>query len=112
MAANPHYPHLFAPLKAGGLTLPNRILMGSMHTGLESAPGGHAKLAAFYAERAAGGTALLVTGAFAPNMDGNLSPARETMIDAADRDAHRVIPQAVHDAGGRILLQLLSYNFV
>ncbi|MEJ2175472.1 MAG: NADPH-dependent 2,4-dienoyl-CoA reductase, partial [bacterium] len=60
-----------------------------------------------YAERAAGGTALLVTGAFAPNMEGNLSPARETMIDADDRDAHRVIPQAVHDAGGRILLQLL-----
>jgi len=104
---NPHYPHLFAPLQAGHLTLPNRILMGSMHTGLESAPGGHAKLAAFYAERAAGGTALLVTGAFAPNMDGNLSPARETMIDAADRDAHRVIPQAVHEASGRILLQLL-----
>ncbi len=107
MAANPHYPHLFAPLKVGALTLPNRILMGSMHTGLESAPGGHAKLAAFYAERAAGGTALLVTGAFAPNMEGNLSPARETMIDAEDRDAHRVIPQAVHEAGGRILLQLL-----
>jgi 2,4-dienoyl-CoA reductase (NADPH2) len=107
MATNPHYPHLFAPLKVGNLTLPNRILMGSMHTGLESAPGGHAKLAAFYAERAAGGTALLVTGAFAPNMEGNLSPARETMIDADDRDAHRVIPQAVHDAGGRILLQLL-----
>jgi 2,4-dienoyl-CoA reductase (NADPH2) len=107
MTANPHYPHLFAPLKVGPLTLPNRILMGSMHTGLESAPGGHAKLAAFYAERAAGGTALLVTGAFAPNMEGNLSPARETMIDNEDRDAHRVIPQAVHDAGGRILLQLL-----
>jgi len=104
---NPHYPNLFAPLSVGPLTLPNRILMGSMHTGLESAPGGHAKLAAFYAERAAGGTALLVTGAFAPNMEGNLSPARETMIDAEDRDAHRVIPKAVHDAGGRILLQLL-----
>jgi len=107
MTANPHYPNLFAPLKVGALTLPNRILMGSMHTGLESAPGGHAKLAAFYAERAAGGTALLVTGAFAPNMEGNLSPARETMIDSADRDAHRVIPRAVHAAGGRILLQLL-----
>jgi len=107
MTANPHYPHLFAPLELGPLTLPNRILMGSMHTGLESAPGGHAKLAAFYAERAAGGTALLVTGAFAPNMEGNLSPARETMIDVEDRDAHRVIPKAVHDAGGRILLQLL-----
>jgi 2,4-dienoyl-CoA reductase (NADPH2) len=107
MTANPHYPHLFAPLELGRLTLPNRILMGSMHTGLESAPGGHAKLAAFYAERAAGGTALLVTGAFAPNMEGNLSPARETMIDGEDRDKHRVIPSAVHDAGGRILLQLL-----
>jgi 2,4-dienoyl-CoA reductase (NADPH2) len=107
MTANPHYPHLFAPLELGRLTLPNRILMGSMHTGLESAPGGHAKLAAFYAERAAGGTALLVTGAFAPNMEGNLSPARETMIDGEDREKHRVIPRAVHDAGGRILLQLL-----
>jgi len=107
MASNPHYPHLFTPLKVAHLTLPNRILMGSMHTGHEGAPGGHAKLAAFYAERATGGTALIVTGAFAPNMEGNLSPARETMIDAEDRDKHRVIPQAVHDAGGRILLQLL-----
>ncbi len=107
MTSNSHYPHLFTPLKVAHLTLPNRILMGSMHTGHEGAPGGHAKLAAFYAERAAGGTALIVTGAFSPNMEGNLSPSRETMIDAEDRDKHRVIPQAVHDAGGRILLQLL-----
>src|SRR5689334_9533755 len=61
------YPHLLAPLDLGFTTLPNRVLMGSMHTGLEEAPDGHAKLAAFYAERARGGVALIVTGGIAPN---------------------------------------------
>ena len=101
------YPNLFAPLKVAHLTLPNRILMGSMHTGLEGMKEGPGRLAAFFAERARGGVALMVTGAFSPNLEGCLGPQRETMMDAADRDRHRAIPQAVHDAGGRILLQLL-----
>jgi len=102
------YPHLFRPLTlAGGVTLPNRILMGSMHTGLEARPDGMARLAAFYAERARGGAALLVTGGFSPNDAGELSPHRAQMSTKEDAERHRVIPRAVHDAGGRIVLQLL-----
>jgi 2,4-dienoyl-CoA reductase (NADPH2) len=101
------YPRLFAPLKVAHLTLPNRILMGSMHTGLEGMQDGAGRLAAFFAERARGGVALMVTGAFSPNIEGCLGPQRETMMEAADRERHRAIPQAVHDAGGKILLQLL-----
>ncbi|HEX5612013.1 MAG TPA: 2,4-dienoyl-CoA reductase FMN-binding domain-containing protein, partial [Burkholderiales bacterium] len=101
------YPHLFQPLDLGFVRLPNRILMGSMHTGLEARPDGIERLAAFYAERARGGTALLVTGGFSPNDEGELGPHRAQMSSPADRDRHRPIPQAVHAAGGRIVLQLL-----
>jgi 2,4-dienoyl-CoA reductase (NADPH2) len=101
------YPKLFTPLKVAHLTLPNRILMGSMHTGLEGMKDGAGRLAAFFAERARGGVALMVTGAFSPSIEGCLGPQRETMMEAADCERHRAIPQAVHDAGGRILLQLL-----
>src|SRR5688572_7613032 len=104
----PAYPHLFRPLElAGGVTLPNRILMGSMHTGLEARPDGIPRLAAFYAERARGGAALIVTGGFSPNHDGELSPHRAQMSIREDAQRHKPIPQAVHDAGGRIVLQLL-----
>jgi 2,4-dienoyl-CoA reductase (NADPH2) len=104
----PSYPHLTRPLDLGnGVVLPNRIMMGSMHTGFEARPDGMEKLAAFYAERAAGGAALIVTGGFSPDEAGNLSPHRAQMSSAADRDRHRVIPKAVHDAGGRIVLQIL-----
>ncbi len=101
------YPHLFRPLELGFATLPNRILMGSMHTGLEGRPDGPERLAAFYAERARGGAALIVTGGFSPNDAGNLGPHRAQFSTPEDRDRHRVIPQAVHEAGGRIVLQLL-----
>jgi 2,4-dienoyl-CoA reductase (NADPH2) len=101
------YPHLFRPLDLGHLTLPNRILMGSMHTGHEARPGGLEKLAAFYAERAKGGAALIVTGGFSPNAEGNLSPHRAEFSTAEDAEKHKAIPRAVHDAGGRIVLQLL-----
>jgi len=101
------YPHLFKPLDLGHVTLPNRILMGSMHTGLEERPDGMERLAAFYAERARGGAALLVTGGFSPDEAGNLGPHPAMMASGADRDRHKVIPRAVHDAGGRICLQLL-----
>ena len=101
------YPNLFRPLELPGLTLPNRILMGSMHTGLEARPDGMARLAAFYAERAKGGAALIATGGFSPNDAGELSPHRAQMSTKEDAQRHRVIPRAVHDAGGRILLQIL-----
>ncbi len=103
----PAYPQLFRPLELPGATLPNRILMGSMHMGLETRPDGMARLAAFYAERARGGAALIVTGGFSPNDAGELSPHRAQMSTKEDAERHRVIPQTVHDAGGRIVLQLL-----
>ena len=103
----PAYPHLFRPLDLGFVTLPNRILMGSMHTGLEARPDGMERLAAFYAERAKGGAALIVTGGFSPNDAGELGPHRAQMSTAEDARRHRVIPQAVHAAGGRIVLQVL-----
>ncbi len=101
------YPHLFRPLELGFATLPNRILMGSMHTGHESRPGGLEKLAAFYGERARGGAALIATGGFSPNDAGNLGPHRAELSVEKDSIAHRAIPRAVHEAGGRIVLQLL-----
>jgi 2,4-dienoyl-CoA reductase (NADPH2) len=101
------YPHLFRPLELGFCTLPNRILMGSMHTGYEARPNGIAPLAAFYAERAAGGAALIVTGGFSPNAAGNLGPHPAQFSTPEDAAKHRAIPRAVHDAGGRIVLQLL-----
>ena len=101
------YPHLFRPLDLGFVRLPNRILMGSMHTGLESRPDGIERLAAFYAERAKGGAALIVTGGFSPNDAGNLSAHRAEFSIPQDAQRHAPIPRAVHEAGGRIVLQLL-----
>src|SRR5262245_60554711 len=101
------YPHLFRPLDLGFAVLPNRILMGSMHTGYEARPDGIPALAAFYAERAAGGAALIVTGGFSPDEAGNLGPHRAQFSDSSDVKRHLPIPRAVHDAGGRIVLQLL-----
>ncbi|MCD6042538.1 MAG: NADPH-dependent 2,4-dienoyl-CoA reductase, partial [Burkholderiales bacterium] len=101
------YPNLFRPLELGFVTLPNRILMGSMHTGLEARPDGMARLAAFYAERARGGAALIVTGGFSPNDTGNLGPHRAQFSTLEDLQNHKIIPRAVHEAGGRIALQLL-----
>jgi len=101
------YPHLFRPLELGFATLPNRIVMGSMHTGLEARPDGMARLAAFYAERARGGAALIVTGGFSPNDVGNLGPHRAQFSTEADSKRHQIVTRAVHEAGGRIALQLL-----
>jgi len=103
----PAYPHLSRPLELPGATLPNRILMGSMHTGLEARPDGLERLAAFYAERARGGAALIVTGGFSPNDAGELSPHRAQVSSVEDSKKHLPIPRAVHDAGGRIVLQVL-----
>ena len=103
----PPYPHLLAPLDLGFTTLPNRVLMGSMHTGLEEAQDGHAKLAAFYAERARGGVALIVTGGIAPNFRGRLEPRAAQLSFRWQAKHHRVVTDAVHAEGGRIALQIL-----
>ena len=101
------YPHLFSPLRVGALDLPNRIVMGSMHTRLETVPDGPRRLAAFYAERARGGAALLITGGVAPNRDGLLEEDSKALESADQVPAHRVVTEAVHAAGGRICLQIL-----
>ncbi len=101
------YPRLFQPLRTGPLTLKNRIVMGSMHTRLETEPNGSARAAAFYAERARGGVALIITGGYSPDPAGLLE-ADAGALDQPDKLAeHRVVTAAVHAAGGRICLQIL-----
>ncbi len=101
------YPRLFQPLQAGPLTLKNRIVMGSMHTRLESMPDGSTRAAAFYAERARGGVALIITGGYSPDAAGLLE-ADAGALDHPDKLAeHRVVTDAVHAAGGLICLQIL-----
>src|SRR6476661_1403549 len=95
----PAFPNLLRPLDLGFVVLPNRIVMGSMHTQLESRPDGPERLAAFYAERARGGAALIVTGGFSPNAAGNLGEHRAQFSTRGDVEAHRIIPRTVHDAG-------------
>ena len=102
-----HYPHLFEPLDLGFCTLPNRVLMGSMHTGLEDHARDFPKLARYFAERAEGGVGLMVTGGFAPNMVGWLTPFGGTLSHAWEVSKHRVVTNAVHASGGRICLQIL-----
>ncbi|MBZ6306775.1 NADPH-dependent 2,4-dienoyl-CoA reductase [Streptomyces olivaceus] len=104
------YPHLLSPLDLGFTTLPNRVLMGSMHVGLEEAERGFERMAAFYAARARGGVGLIVTGGIAPNDEGRPYPggARLTTPDEAER--HRVVTDAVHREGGRIALQILHFG--
>ncbi len=101
------YPHLFAPLDLGFATLQNRVLMGSMHTGLEETRDGFARLAAFYAARARGGVALIVTGGIAPNLTGRLEPRASQLSFGWQVDKHRRVTDAVHGEGGRIALQIL-----
>jgi 2,4-dienoyl-CoA reductase (NADPH2) len=101
------YPQLFTPLDLGFLTLPNRIIMGSMHLGLEETPGGFGRMAAFYRERAEGGTSLIVTGGFSPNTEGRLAAGAAMLTTVAEAKQHEVITTAVHEAGGRIALQIL-----
>jgi 2,4-dienoyl-CoA reductase (NADPH2) len=101
------YPHLLAPLDLGFMTLKNRVLMGSMHTGLEEAPKGFARLAAFYAERARGGVGLIVTGGIAPNQDGVVMPGAAALENEAQAEKHRQVTDAVHQAGGKIAMQIL-----
>ena len=101
------YPHLLSPLDLGFTTLPNRVLMGSMHTGLEDRKSTFPRLAAYFAERARGGVGLIVTGGFAPNVEGWLSPFGGRLATPRAALAHRMITGAVHADGGRIALQIL-----
>ncbi len=103
----PSYPHLLAPLNLGFTTLANRVLMGSMHTGLEEAPDGFNKLAAFYAARAKGGVGLIVTGGIAPNFAGRLEPRASQFSWPWQTAKHRIITDAVHASGSKIALQIL-----
>jgi 2,4-dienoyl-CoA reductase (NADPH2) len=102
-----HYPHLLAPLDLGFTTLKNRVVMGSMHTGLEDRFYHYAKLAAFYRERARGGVGLIVTGGISPNRQGWLLPFGGTMNFVGDVFNHRKVTRAVHAEGGKILMQIL-----
>ena len=108
------YPHLLAPLDLGFTTLKNRVLMGSMHTGLEESEHGFEKMAAFYAERARGGVGLIVTGGVGPNEEGRVAPGASILNDEAEVPHHRIVTDAVHEAGGKIALQILHtgrYSF-
>jgi 2,4-dienoyl-CoA reductase (NADPH2) len=101
------YPHLLSPVDVGHLTLPNRIVMGSMHTGLEDRTRDLPKLAAYFAERAKGGTALMITGGYAPSWRGWLTPAGSMLATRRAAYAHRTVTDAVHEHGSRIVLQVL-----
>ena len=101
------YPHLLAPLDLGFTRLKNRVIMGSMHTGLEEAKNGFERLAAYYAERARGGVGLIVTGGISPNQQG-LTFSGAAALDKADKVAqHRLVTDAVHQAGSKICMQIL-----
>ncbi|MFJ9426135.1 FAD-dependent oxidoreductase [Streptomyces sp. NPDC101249] len=104
------YPHLLRPLDLGFTTLPNRVLMGSMHVGLEEAEGGFERMAAFYAERARGGVGLIVTGGIAPNDAGRPYEGGARLTTEAEAERHTVVTAAVHRAGGRIALQILHFG--
>ncbi|WP_407277797.1 NADPH-dependent 2,4-dienoyl-CoA reductase [Aromatoleum evansii] len=107
MTAANAYPTLLQPLDLGFCTLKNRVLMGSMHTGLEESGNGFQKLAAFYAARARGGVGLIVTGGISPNSDGLIFPGASALTNDEEVAQHRLITQSVHAEGGRICMQIL-----
>jgi 2,4-dienoyl-CoA reductase (NADPH2) len=100
------YPHLLAPITLGAVTLKNRVLMGSMHTGLEET-GDWNRVAEFYATRARGGVGLMVTGGMAPNREGGVFPGAAGLFSDRDIANHRIVTDRVHDAGGKIAMQIL-----
>ncbi|MEP6899769.1 MAG: NADPH-dependent 2,4-dienoyl-CoA reductase [Rhodanobacter sp.] len=102
-----NYPNLFSPLDLGHVVLPNRILMGSMHTGLEDKAGDYEKLAVYFAERARGGVGLMVTGGIAPSIEGWLKPFGGRLSRPWHKARHRKLTDAVHAEGGRICMQIL-----
>ena len=101
------YPHLLAPLDLGFTTLKNRTLMGSMHTGLEEKPNGFERMAAYFAERARGGVGLMVTGGIGPNEEGAVYAGAAKLSTPEEAEKHRIVTQAVHEAGGKICMQIL-----
>lgn len=101
------YPHLLAPLDLGFTSLKNRILMGSMHTGLEETKNGYQRLAAFYKERAEGGVGLIVTGGIGPNEEGAVFMGAAKLTSAEEVEKHKIITSAVHNADGKICMQIL-----
>jgi 2,4-dienoyl-CoA reductase (NADPH2) len=101
------YPHLLAPLDLGFTTLRNRTLMGSMHTGLEEKPDGFERMAAYFAERARGGVGLMVTGGIGPNVEGGVYSGAAKLTTVEEAEKHKIVTQAVHEAGGKICLQIL-----
>ncbi len=101
------YNHLLKPLNLGSITLKNRIIMGSMHTGLEEQKNGYKKLAAFYAKRAKENVALIITGGVSPNIKGGLFPFATTLRYFWQVKKHQLITQAVHKHGGLICMQIL-----
>lgn len=107
MTAHSLYPHLFSPLDLGHTTLKNRAIMGSMHTGLEEARGGIPTLARYFARRAEGGVGLMITGGVSPNVRGWLKPFGMRLTSRTQLKKHRQITEAVHQAGGKICMQIL-----
>ena len=101
------YQHILEPLDLGFTTLKNRVMMGSMHTGLEDRPWHFSELAEYFAERARGGVGLLVTGGFSPNRSGDLLPFGSKMLSSWQVPFHKKVTSAVHENGSKILLQLL-----
>ena len=104
---HPLYPNLFSPLDLGFMRLPNRVLMGSMHTGLEDKRSDYRKLAAYFAERAAHGVGLIVTGGIAPNIAGWVAPFAGRLSSKSHLARHRLVTRAVQAEGGRICMQIL-----
>ncbi|WP_042393215.1 NADPH-dependent 2,4-dienoyl-CoA reductase [Streptacidiphilus carbonis] len=104
------YPHLLRPLDLGFVTLPNRVLMGSMHVGLEEAERGFERMAEFYATRARGGVGLMVTGGIAPNEEGRPWSGGAKLTTEAEAEQHRVVTDAVHREGSRIAMQILHFG--
>ncbi len=104
---NTKFPKLFEPLDLGFTSIKNRVLMGSMHTGLEEIKGGYEKMAAYFGERAKGGVGLIVTGGIAPNKAGMVAPFSSTMSSKKSAEKHKVITEAVHKYNGKICMQIL-----
>ncbi|MBF6351404.1 NADPH-dependent 2,4-dienoyl-CoA reductase [Nocardia flavorosea] len=107
MDSTTSYPQLFSPLRLGTTTLRNRVVMGSMHTGLEDRAWDINRLAAYFAERARGGVGLIITGGYAPNRTGWLLPFGAKLTSRTEAYRHRIVTRAVHDAGAKIALQIL-----
>lgn len=105
-----HFPLLNRPLDLGFTTLNNRVLMGSMHVGLEEAPNGFERMAAFYAERARGGVGLIVTGGIAPNERARPAPGGSMLTTEDEANQHRIVTDAVHADGGKIAMQILHFG--